>query len=92
MSDNPPVTPGPGSPKEPLLSVGTITAVFSGAVAVAVSFGLNLSEAQQGSLLVFVGVIAPLAVALIGRSKVFAPATVRAMVKNAEVGGPTTSL
>lgn len=82
-----PATPDPGSAKEPLLSVGTVTAVASAAVAVAVAFGLHLSDAQTGAVLTLVAVVAPFIVAIVGRSKSFAPATVRAMVVEAAASG-----
>lgn len=82
-----PGTPEIGAPREPLLSVGTVTAIASAAVAVAVAFGLNLNATQTGAILAFVGFAAPLIVAGVGRSKVFAPATVRAMVVEAASSG-----
>lgn len=73
--------PPPNAPQEPLLTVGAVTAIAAAAVSTAVAFGLNLSDAQQTALLALVGVVAPVVVALWGRSKVYAPATVRAMLK-----------
>lgn len=79
-----PEIPAPDAPREPLLSVGTITALAAGAIALAVSFGLDLSAEQTGAITAVVSGLAPLVVALWGRAKVFSPATVRDMVKAAE--------
>lgn len=61
---------------EPLLSVGTITAAVTALIGLAVSFGLNLSEDRQAAVLGVVAVLAPVAVAVLGRRQVFSPATV----------------
>lgn len=45
-------------------------------LALVAAFGLNLSEDQRTAILGVVAVVAPLAVALIGRSRVYSPATV----------------
>lgn len=68
--------PTPTPPTEPLLSVGSITAVISALLALVTAFGLDLSPEQQTAILGVAAVLAPLAVALVGRSKVFSPATV----------------
>lgn len=78
-----PLTPEPGAPKEPLLTVGTVTAAGSAVLALVVAFGLHLSDAQTGAILTVLTVAAPFLVAVIGRSRVFAPRTVRAMVGRA---------
>jgi hypothetical protein len=78
-----PATPDPGAPKEPLLSVGTVTAVVAAAIAVATAFGLPLNDEQRGAVLVLVAAVAPFAVALVARKKVFSPNTTRAMVVDA---------
>jgi hypothetical protein len=79
-----PATPPPDAPKEPLVSVGAIVTVVTAAIGALVAFGLKLSDDQQSALLGLVAVLAPIVVALWGRARVFAPATVRAMVKDAE--------
>lgn len=61
---------------QPLLSVGTITAVGSALIAALVAFGLKISDDQQSAVLAVIGVLAPIVVALWGRRKVYAPATV----------------
>jgi hypothetical protein len=82
-----PATPDPGAAKEPLLSVGTVTALVAAAIAVATAFGLPLNDEQRGAVLVLVAAVAPFAVALAGRKKVFSPATTRAMVVDAAATG-----
>jgi hypothetical protein len=72
MSD---LNPAPDS-TEPLWSVGAITAVVTAGLALLVSFGVPLSDDQQSAILGFLAAFAPLAVAALGRSKVYAPATV----------------
>lgn len=81
MTDVP--TPGPDAPAEPLISVGSITAIISAGLATAVAFGLHITEDQKSALLILIGLLAPLAVTLIGRAKVFSPKTVRALLKSA---------
>jgi hypothetical protein len=78
-----PATPEVGSPKEPLVNVGSITAAVAALLAVLVAFGLDLSDVQTGAVLTLVTVAAPLVVAAVGRRKVFSPATVRTMVVDA---------
>lgn len=55
---------------EPLVTVASITALVAAALALLVSFGLNLSGDQQTAILGFVAVAAPLVVAGVARSKV----------------------
>lgn len=64
--------------KEPLITVATITAAVSAVLALLVAFGLTLTEAQSVGILGVTGVVAPLAVAWIGRRRVTSPATLRA--------------
>lgn len=69
------LSPDPDS-RNPLLAVGTVTAAATAVVAVLVSFGVPLTDDQQAAVLGLVGVLAPLVVAAVGRSRVYAPATV----------------
>jgi len=55
---------------EPLITVGGITAAVSALLALLVSFGVPLSDGQQTALLGLVGVLAPIAVALLARGRV----------------------
>ena len=84
-----PATPEADAPREPLVSVGLITAAAAALLATLVAFGLNLSQVQTGAVLTLVTIAAPLIVAAVGRRKVFAPATVRTMVVDAAVTGET---
>lgn len=80
MSD--PVTlPGPNPPKEPLLTVGTITMLATAVVALVVSFGVHLDDDTQAAILGVVAVVAPIVVAWVGRSRVYSPASVRAVIR-----------
>ncbi|MFV2094812.1 hypothetical protein ACFHW1_04885 [Micromonospora sp. LOL_014] len=68
-------TPNPDS-SEPLWSVGGITAAVTAFLSLVVAFGVDLTADQQTAILGVAAVLAPLAVALVGRSRVFSPATV----------------
>lgn len=74
------LNPDPTS-REPLISVGGITAVVTALLAAFVAFGLPISDGQQAALLTLVGVLAPIAAALWGRGKVYAPATVAKLLR-----------
>jgi hypothetical protein len=82
-----PATPPTNAPGEPLVSVGGVTSAASAVIALVVAFGLHLSDTQTGSILGVIAVLAPIVVTVVGRKKVFAPDTVRAMVLNAENNG-----
>jgi hypothetical protein len=84
-----PATPEVDAPREPLVNVGWITAAAAALLAALVAFGLNLTQAQTGAVLTVVTVAAPLIVAVVGRRRVFSPATVRTMVVDAAVTGQT---
>lgn len=62
--------------KEPLWTVGAVTAIATAAVAALVAFGVPLSDDQRSALLGLVAVLAPLAVATVARGKVFTLAAV----------------
>lgn len=79
------VTPRPDS-SEPLWSVGGVTAAVTAVLAVVTAFGLPLTDAQQAAILGLVAVVAPLVVALIGRTRVYAPATVERLVGDTAPG------
>lgn len=64
------------SPSEPLLSVGSIGAGVTALITLLVAFGLPISDGQQTAILGVVAVLAPLVVSLVGRSRVWSPATV----------------
>lgn len=70
-------TPAPTSgAQEPLFTVGSITAGVTALIALVTAFGLDLSDRQQTAILGVVAVLAPLVVSLVGRGRVYAPATV----------------
>lgn len=81
-----PPVPDPGAPAEPLISVGGLTAGAVALLALLVSFGVDLSDEQTTAILAAVAVVAPLLVALIGRTKVFSPYTTGRMVRKARAG------
>jgi len=66
---------------EPLFSVGTITAAATAVIAALVAFGLPVTDDQQAAILGVVGVIAPIVVAVWGRRRVYAPATVARLLR-----------
>lgn len=82
MSDVP-ATPGPNAASEPLVTVGTITAIVTAGIGAAVAFGLDLKPDQTAAILAFIAVLAPLVVAVWGRAKVYSPATVRTLLTSA---------
>ncbi|MCX4474802.1 hypothetical protein OOK41_31575 [Micromonospora sp. NBC_01655] len=61
---------------EPLVTVGVLTAAVTAVLALLVAFGLPISDAQQTAILGVVAVLAPLVVSLVGRGRVWSPATV----------------
>ena len=81
--DIPPGTPGPDAPTEPLISVGTVTTLAATILALLVTFGIHLSDDTQATLLTLIGILAPIIVTLVGRTKVFSPKTVRTLVTQA---------
>lgn len=66
---------------EPLFTVGGITAAASALLALVAAFGLDLTDDQQAAVLGVIGVLAPIVVALWGRRKVYAPATVARLLR-----------
>jgi hypothetical protein len=56
--------------------VGTITAAATAVIALLVTVGLPISGGQQAAILTAIGVLAPVVVAVWGRRRVYAPATV----------------
>jgi hypothetical protein len=72
-----PQTPGPDAPAEPLLTVGGIVTAATALVACAVAFGLNLIPDQRAAILGLIAAAAPAIVAVVGRSRVWSPSSVR---------------
>lgn len=54
--------------REPLVTTAGITALAAAIIALFVAFGLPITSGQQDAIMGFIIVIAPLAVALIGRA------------------------
>jgi hypothetical protein len=67
--------PDPGS-TEPALAVGTITAVVSAVIGLAVSFGLSLTPEQTAAILAVTTFAGPLVSGWFTRGRVYSPATV----------------
>lgn len=78
-----PAAPVPASEStEPLWTVGGITAAVTAILALFVAFGLELSEEQKAAILGVVAVAAPLIVSMVGRGRVYAPATVFRLLRS----------
>lgn len=75
-----PAEPDPTS-REPLWTVGGITAAATAVIGLFVAFGLPVTDDQQAAILGVVAVLAPLAVSLLGRGSVYAPATVARLLR-----------
>jgi hypothetical protein len=79
--DAPPPAPDPNTTsEEPLLGVGTITTVVGILLSLAVALGLRVSPTAQVLILGATTSLAPIIVALIGRRKVWSPASVARLV------------
>lgn len=61
--------------QEPVISIGTITALVAALIVMATAFGLPLTDAQTQSLLGVTAVVGPLVAALLTRGRVYSPAT-----------------
>ena len=72
--------PNPDS-SEPLFGIASMTAVATALIALLVAFGLPISADQQTAILGVVAVLAPLVVAVAGRSRVYSPATVARLLR-----------
>lgn len=57
-------------PNEPVLTVGSITAIIAAVLSLLVAFGVDLSDAQTQAILGLVAILGPLVAALISREKV----------------------
>ncbi len=67
-------------PEEPLVNRALVVAVVTAGLALLVSFGVPLNDAQQSAILAFIGVVAPLVLAVLARRHTFSPATVKRLV------------
>lgn len=75
-----PDIPGPDAPAEPLITVTGITTLVGALISGAVAFGLHISDDQKAAIIAVVAVVAPIVVGVWGRSRVYSPATVRALL------------
>lgn len=89
MSEPLPPVPGPRAEAEPLFTVGGLTAAAVAIVTLVATF-VDIDTDTQSAILGVVAVAAPFVVAWLGRSRVFAPDTVRKMVQRAEGTAPTS--
>lgn len=62
-------TPTPSN-REPVLTVGSITALITAGFALLVSFGMHISDDKQSAILGVVAVLVPLVTAVVARRKV----------------------
>lgn len=77
-----PLPPGPGpQPSEPAWKVGTITAVVGIVLALALEFGIDISDRRQALILTAAVILAPLAQAAWTRRKVWSPQSVAELVQ-----------
>jgi hypothetical protein len=65
---------------EPAVITGIITAFVTAAIGLLVAFGLDITEDQTNAILGMTAVLAPIIAALVIRSQVFAPDTVRDLI------------
>ena len=82
--------------KEPLITVGAVTAIVSAVLVFLKSLGVDISNETQEAIRRLVAVLAPIVLALIARQYVYAPDTVREVQSDAykqgltDAGGPVT--
>ncbi len=62
---------------EPLLTAGAIASIVTALLVLLSSFGVPLTPEQSEAINGFVAVVAPIAVALVGRGFVYGPETVK---------------
>lgn len=75
ISPNKQLNPDPNK-SEPLAGPGVLIAALSAVMGLLVTFGLKITPAEQGAILTAVSALAPIALWIWGRRKVFSPATV----------------
>lgn len=87
-----PAAPDPRTASsEPLLTVGAVTALVVAVVALLVSLGLHISDAQQAGILAVVAAVAPIITAVWGRAKVYSPRTVVRLLADARSSRPPST-
>lgn len=79
--------------KEPLITVGTITAIATAVVALLVAFSIPLTQPQQAAILGVVAVLAPIIVMLVTRPQVTPNVKVAAFDTGTQiVAGPASKV
>lgn len=73
--------------KEPLVTLGVIGSLIGSAIVLMQSFGVPISDQQSQAINQFVVIAAPLVIALIGRSFVFSPNSVKDVAESAAQTG-----
>lgn len=77
----PPAPPDPNtSSTEPLAGVGLLTAAAAALLGVVVAFGVPVTPAERDAILLAIGPVAAVVVWVVGRRKVFSPATVATLL------------
>lgn len=71
--------------KEPAVIISAIVSLATALLGVAVAFGVDLSSNQQTALLGVAAAVAPLVAGALIRARVFAPASVDSLVREAVV-------
>lgn len=69
--------------REPLLGVGALATVVSAAIAALIAFGVHITRAQQVAVIALWAAIVPFITALVGRGRVYSPATVARLLVRA---------
>lgn len=79
-SEGLPAVPPAHAPQEPILNAATWVTMATTVLTLVAAFGLPLDNNQQAAVIGTVAVVAPIVLALIARSKAWAPATVAKVV------------
>lgn len=73
--------------KEPLITVGGITAIISAILVFLKSFGVDISDDQQEAIRNLVAVLAPVVLALVARQFVYSPNSAQRIQDKAYAAG-----
>lgn len=78
--------------KEPLITVGSITAIVAALLVFLKAMGVNITDDQQEAIRNLVAVLAPITLALVARQFVYSPASVEKIADKQYAAGvpPTT--
>lgn len=69
--------------KEPAALVGMITGLVSAVIALAIAYGVDISDDQQAAIMGLVAALAPIIAGIVTRSKVYSPSTTQSLVNKA---------